>query len=444
MIQRREAVLLVKTFIEFDADQSFLLAKNPRDWIPRDHFVFFIEDTVQKLDLSAIYASYKDGVGAPPYDPRMMTSILIYGYSRGIRSSRKLERACVEDMTFRVLAAQNQPDHSRISAFRKRHLAALEGLFTQVLVLCHEEGIVKLQHVAIDGTKVRANASKRKSMTLIRLTQEREKIKKEVQRWLKEAEEIDEKEDAEQGDERAEYKMPPELADKKTRLKRIEDALKRLKEREQKDIDENPARRDKKPRDKAQYNFVDPDSRIMPDGADKTTFVQAYNMQAAVDSHRQIIVAYTIAQNPIDNPQLPNVIATIENNLDKLPEEISADAGYGSDANLNLLDDLGVDAFVSTTKHKRDLITHDAPKGRIPRGMTLRDRMARKLKTKRGHERYALRKQIVEPVFGQMKEARGFRRFLLRGVEKARGAWSLACTVHNPLKLFGHQKRSAG
>lgn len=432
----------MKKFREYDPAQSFLLPANPREWIPRDHFVFFVEDAVSKLDLSEIYASYSDGAGGPPYDPRMMTSILLYGYSRGIRSSRRIERACVEDVTFRVLAAQNQPDHSRISEFRKRHVNALAGLFTQVLVLCREEGIVKLEHVAIDGTKVRANASKRKSMTLKRLTEEREKAREEVQRWLKEAEDVDAKEDEEFGDARADYKMPPELADKQTRLKRIEEALKRLHERERKDIEENPSRHDKKPRDSAQHNFVDPDSRIMPDSADKATFVQAYNAQAAVDHHAQIIVAYTIAQSAADNPQLPEMLATIENNLDDLPKQASLDAGYCSDPNLNLLDDLGVDAYVSTSKHKRDLISGTAPRGRIPTSLSLRDRMTRKLKTEQGRARYALRKQTVEPVFGQIKEARGFRRFLLRGLQKVKGEWGLACTVHNLLKLYGHRNQS--
>lgn len=432
----------MKNFREYDTSQSFLLSPNPREWLPRDHVVFFIEDIVSKLDLREIYSSYKEGAGAPPHDPRMMTALLLYAYSQGVRSSRRIERLCMEDVSYRILAGQNQPDHSPICTFRRRHLKALEGLFTQVLVVCQEEGLVKLHHVAVDGTKIKAYASKRKAMTLLRMKEEREKLRKEVKRWLNEAEDADTKEDKELGDARPDYKMPPELADKTTRLKRIEDALKRLKEREQKDIDENPARRDKKPRDQAQYNFTDPDSRIMPDNGNKGAFVQAYNAQLAVDHHEQIIVAYTIAQNPIDNPQLPEVVAEIENNLNELPEELSADAGYSSDANLNLLDDLGIDAFVSTSKHKRDIIKDDAPRGRPPAELSLRERMTRKLTTKLGKQRYSLRKQTVEPVIGQIKEARGFRRFSLRGKDGARGEWSLACTVHNLLKLFSSRQRA--
>lgn len=430
----------MKTFREFDPSQVFLLPPNPREWLPRDHVVFFIEDTVKKLDLSAIYASYKEGAGAPPFDPSMMTSVLLYAYSRGERSSRRIERLCVEDVSFRVLAGQNQPDHSPICTFRRRHLAALEGLFTQVLTMCHEQGLVKLCHVAIDGTKVRAYASKRKAMTLKRMEEDRKKIREEVQKWLKEAEEVDEQEDRELGDARPAWKMPPELQDKQERLKRIEEGLKRLKERERKDIQENPRRQEKKPRDKAQYNFTDPDSRIMPDNANKGAFIQAYNPQLAVDTYKQVIVATTVAQNPIDNPQLPEVVASIENNLGRLPDEASADAGYDSDGNLALLEDRGVNAYISMNKHKRDVITDDAPRGRIPENLSIRDRMKRKLSTKQGKQRYALRKKTVEPVIGQIKEARRFRQFLLRGIDGARGEWNLACTVHNLMKLFQARK----
>lgn len=436
----------MKSFLPFDPDQSFLLPPNPRDWLPRDHTVFLVEEAVAELDLRTIYGSYKDGAGAPPFEPRMMVGVLLYAYARGVRSSRRIERLLVEDVSFRVLAGQNQPNFRTICTFRSRHLKALEGLFTQVLVMCRDAGLVSLGHVSVDGTKIRANASKRKAMTLKRMRDDEERLREEVRKMLREAEQTDAEEDEQYGNTRGD-ELPPELRDKQTRLQKLREAKKKLEERERQDIRENDSRREKEPRENAQYNFTDPESRLMPDSGDKTSYIQAYNAQIAVQADSQIIVAYTLAQNPIDNPQLEHVVHAIERNLGQFPREISADAGYNSTRNLVLLDSLGIEAYISMSKHKRDLNKDKNKPGRPPLNLDPREKMRHKLATPKGKERYSTRKKTVEPVFGQLKEARGFRRFMLRGHEKTTAEWSIACTAHNLLKLFaarGNQRAQTG
>lgn len=431
----------MRAFLPYVPDQIFLFPVDPREWLPRDHFVYFVRDIVADLDLTEIYAMYGDGAGAPAFDPRMMTALLLYGYATGVRPSRELARLCATDVAFRVLTAHQQPDFRTIALFRKRHLQAIEALFPQILAMCEDAGLVRMRHVAIDGTKIEANASKHKAMSLERLRKREKELREDVRKYLREAEEEDAKDEAELGD-RSGYQMPPELVDRQARLKWIRDKRKQLEERERKEADE-AGRKDKTPRETAQWNFTDPDSRIMPSSRDKGAFVQAYNAQLAVDADSHVIVATTLAQSPIDSPQLPRVLAKIEENTGRLPDATSQDAGYASAKNIVITEALGIDGYFSVAKHKRDQITDPAPRGPPPRFQSWRDWMKRKVSTARGKAAYAERKQTVEPVIGQLKEARGFRRFLLRGRANAQGEWTLACTAHNLLKLFGTAARPA-
>lgn len=428
-----------KKFLPYDPSQSFLLPANPREWLPEDHPVFFVLETATKLDLSAFYASYKDGPGAPPHDPRLMVGILLYANMRGERQSRQIERLLRDDIGFRVLAGQNSVDHDSICSFRVRHRLAIEGLFPQVLMMAKGAGLLGLDHVAGDGTKVRANASKRKAMTLKRLREEEEALREDVKKWLDESDEADREDDKRLGN-RNGYSLPPELADKQKLREFIDKTIKDLEEREREEAKDR-GRRSDEPREKAQYNFTDPESRVMPDSADKSSYVQAYNAQVAVN-REQIIVATTVTNNPIDNPHLPEVVHLIRRNTGRFPEEMSWDAGYSKRENLVLLDELGIDGFVSTSKNKRDRIEEKNPVGRPPASDDPLVLMTRKVQTPRGKRRYALRKQLVEPVIGQLKEAMRFRRFLLRGLDLVNMEWSLACTAHNLRKVWAAQART--
>lgn len=427
-----------KKFLPYDPSQSFLLPQNPRDWLPQDHPAFFVLETVAKLDLSAFYDSYKEGPGAPPHDPRLMVGLLIYANMRGQRTSRQIERLLHEDIGYRVLAGQNKVDHDTICSFRVRHRLAIEGLFPQVLMLAKRAGLLELDHVAGDGTKIHANASKRKAMTLKRLRQEEEALREEVKKWLDETIEED-RQDNERLGKRNGYSLPPELQDKEKLREFIDKTMKELQDREREEAKER-GRRSDEPREDAQYNFTDPENRVMPDSGDKMHFVQAYNAQVAVN-RAQVIVATTVTNNPIDNPHLPEVVHLIKKNTDHFPEEMSWDAGYAKRENLVLLDALGIDGYVSTSKNKRDRIGEKNPAGRPPASDDPLVLMTRKVQTPRGKRRYALRKQLVEPVIGQLKQAMGFRRFLLRGLEKVNMEWSLACTAHNLRKLWTAQTR---
>lgn len=431
--------MLLKTFRPYDTSQSFLLPPNPRDWLPPDHLAFFVEEVVGKLDLSRIAGEY-DGPGGPPFNPAMMVSVLVYSYCRGVRSSRKIERLLQEDVSFRVLAANQQPGFRSLCEFRARHLAAVEDLFVQVLQLCEEAGLVKLGHVALDGTRIKANASKRKAMSLKGLKDEEQRLREEVRRMLREAEEVDAEEDARYGPNQRGDELPPGFETRQSRLRKIEEARKRLEDREREEIVKTPARQQRRslrqPRDSAQWNFTDPDSGVMPDNANRGAFLQGYNAQLAVDAKAQVIVAYTVERTPVDNKCLEPVVERMEANLGRLPAEMSLDAGYNAERNLAYLEGKGVDAYVNMAKHKRDFVQDKAPRGRIPVGLSIAERMRRKVSTKRGKAKYGLRKVTVEPVFGQLKEARGFRTFMLRGREKVLGEWGLACLAHNMLKMF--------
>ncbi len=430
-----------------------------RCWLPADDLVYFLMDVVRELDLPAVYSSY-DGShgGQPPYDPRMMTSLMLYAYCIGKPSSRKIEQATYTSVPFRVITGDQHPDHDTIAEFRKRHLQSLAELFVQVLEICRQAGLVKLGHVALDGTKVKANASKHKAMSYGRMEKKAEELEAEVKRLLEEAEAIDAAEDALYGKGRRGDELPEELRSRQSRLKKIKEAMESLEAEAKEQADtkrqaiiakeetlekEGRKRKGKKPKEpsdrpekKAQRNFTDPESRIMKDGATKS-FEQCYNCQAAVDEESQIIVAAHVTQQANDKQQLEPLVEEIKTNTDgEKPKKLSADNGYFSEMNVTYLEAEGIDGFIATKRQKHSAKPDSALRGRIPKDATKQERMARKLRTKKGRETYSKRKYIVEPVFGQTKEARGFRRFSLRGIMNVSGEWDIVCLTHNLLKLF--------
>jgi hypothetical protein len=372
-----------------------------------------------------------------------MTALLLYAYCCGIYSSRRIAKACIERVDFMMIVANDPPDFRTISDFRKRHLEALAGLFVQVLRLAERAGLVKLGHVALDGTKIKANASKHKAMSYAGMKRREAELRAEVDRWLAAAEAADAEEDELYGDKRGD-ELPDWVADKEKRLAKIREAKAALeaearaaaeaKAKAEREVEEErKAAGRKKPKPpsaepdaKAQRNFTDPESRILKT---KDGFIQGYNAQAAVDGKAQIIVEHGLTPSTSDHDQLVALVDGIEKNLGRKPAEASADAGYCSEANLAALDARGIKAYVATgrAKHPADA------KRRL--GGELTQAMRRKLKRAGWRSRYRLRKQIVEPVFGQIKQARGFRQFLLRGIEKVRAEWAMICTAHNLLKL---------
>ena len=428
-----------KTYLPYDPDQQLLLPAALQEWLPEYHLAYFISDVVEQLDLSEIMARYEhESRGGPPYHPRMMVKVLLYGYCVGVASSRRMAQRLHEDIAFRVLAANNTPDFRTISDFRKDHLGALSGLFLQVLALCQQAGLVKLGHVALDGTKVRANASKHKAMSYGRMQEKEAQLQGEVDELLRRAQEVDEEEDRRYGRDKRGDELPEELSFREGRLRKIREAKAALEAQAQAAAEE--AQTEGKghsgvPDDQAQRNFTDPDSRIMP-GPGGRDFQQSYNCQAVVDQEHQVIVAARATNQPSDKQQAATMIGETIDNTGSVPREVSADAGYYSAKAVEELCILGVDPFVAPEKTRHGWVPLPAPRGRIPNGLSPRDRIRRKLQTKRGRQRYALRMQTVEPVFGQIKQARGFRQFLLRGLEKVNGEWSLICTGHNLLKLF--------
>ncbi|MHB8410111.1 MAG: IS1182 family transposase [Acidiferrobacterales bacterium] len=428
---------MAKTYRDWDLDQVMLLPPSVRDFVPEGHLAHFIRDLVaQELDLSVILGGYTEEKGYPPYHPTMMTALLLYSYCQGIYSSRRISKACIERVDFMAVTALNQPDFRTVSDFRKRHLQALEGLFVQILRLCQTAGLVRLGQVALDGTKVKANASKHKAMSVGRMRIAEEQLTAEVQDWLKAAETLDAEEDRRlpgiTGEE-----LPDWVVHKQMRLEKIRLARQAL-EAEATQARTGPARTDDDPpppptrtdgtlKDQAQRNFTDPDSRILKTG---DGFVQGYNAQIAVDAGHQIIVAQHLNAHGADAPQLPGMLTRIKVNTGCQAQELSADAGYCCEQNLKTLNRHRIRGYVATGR-----IHHGSA------GPALRSRsphiqaMHRRLRQGGWRSRYRLRKQVVEPVFGQIKQARGFRQFLLRGLRKVQGEWSLICTAHNLLKL---------
>ena len=428
-----------KTFRPYDPEQMFLMPTSMQDWLPANHLAYFVSDIVEQLDLSAIMRRYAgEERGYPPYHPVMMVKVLLYAYCVGVPSSRKIEKRLEEDIAFRVLAANNTPDFRTISDFRKDHLKALSGLFLQVLKLCRKAGLVKLGHISLDGTKIKANASRHKAMSYKRMKEEEVRLEAEITEMLQKAVAVDDEEDRWYGKDKRGDELPRELAFRESRLKKIREAREAL-EAEARAEAEQAKKEGKKaaavPTDKAQRNFTDPDSHIMPAPGGKH-FEQAYNAQAAVDSAHQVIVAAGVTDEPSDRKQARPMIEQVKTNTGRLPRQMSADAGYFSSETVQALTSDGVDVYIppDKTKHRSSLPT--APRGRIPGSLSLPDRMRRKLRTKKGRQRYGLRKVLSEPVFGQIKQVRGFRQFLLRGREKVSGEWQFICTGHNVLKLF--------
>ena len=437
-----------KNFRPWKIDEVLLLPPSVQDYVPRDHLSRLIVALVrEELDLSAIAGRYTSGLGQPPFDPWMMTALLLHGYASGIYSSRRIAKAAVERADFMMLVAGDPPDFRTISEFRKRHLKALAALFVQVLQLAEKAGLVKLGHVALDGTKIKANASKHKAMSYERMKKREVELAAEVDRWLKAAEAADAEEDKLYGSRRGD-EMPDWVADKQKRLAKIRAAkaeleaeakaaaaeeMRRRAAAEERRIAEGrkkngktPAPPKQEPDGKAQRNFTDPESRILKT---KDGYIQGYNAQAAVDAEAQIIVAHGLTPSMSDQDQFVPLLDTTEDNLDRKPREASADAGYCSEANLAALAARDIRGYIATgrAKHPSDV------KRKITGPLT--KAMRDKLKRAGWRSRYRLRKQVVEPVFGQIKQARGFRQFLLRGIEKVTAEWALICTAHNLTKL---------
>lgn len=449
-----------KTFRPYTPEQSELLPPSPREWLPEDHVAYFVLDTVAELDLSALMARYERELrGYPPYHPRMMVALLLYAYCVGVASSRRIERRTHEDIAFRVIAGGQHPDHTVISEFRRKHLDLLSALFMQVLALCQQAGLVKLGHVALDGTKLKANASKHKAMSYERMQLRQKELREKVAALLKAAEEADASEDKLYGKQKHGDELPEELRRAKSRLAKIRAAKAALEKEAQaareaeealkkKDDDDEPppgptplpthqvqSEADGTPKPKAQRNFTDPESRIQKtnDG-----FIQGYNAQAAVDEESQVIVAAGLTNQPPDAQHFIPMLEQVIENCGDVPKVTTADAGYFSEENILRAAAMGIDAYVATGRDKHG--TDPPPtRGRMPANLSVKEWMQRRLRTKGGRKVYARRKAIAEPPFGQIKQARGFRQLLLRGVKKARGEWLLICLTHNLLKLHRAQ-----
>jgi transposase len=442
----------MKKFRDYQPNQIMLFPPCINDWLPADHPVHFISETVEQLDLSAIYNDYEELRGKPPYDPLMMVKVLVYAITKRIRSSRKIERALYEDVGMRVLSGNQQPDHWTISEFRRRHHIALGEIFVQTVRLADKAGLVKLNHVATDGTKIKANASKHSAMSYGYMEKEEKRLRKEAEQILKDMEKTDRAEDKKYGNRRGD-ELPEELATKEKRQAAIKKAKAELEERAREKAEKEQDKRRKeakkkgkeyrprkdisevKPDAKDQYNFTDPESRIML-SSDKA-FIQGYNAQATVDAETHIIVAADLSNQAADSPHFQDIHHQVEQNTGRRPKESSADAGYYSEDNVGFLKEKGIEAFIPPEKIKHsEWRTLKAPRGRIPQNATQEYLMRRKLRTKRGRQRYKLRQTSVEPVFGFIKEEHGLRQFLLRGQDKVRSLWLLDCAVHNILKMF--------
>lgn len=433
---------MAKTFRAWEVDQVWLLPPSVQELVPAGHVAHFIRETVREsLDLSAILGSYSEERGYPPYHPTMMTALLLYGYTQGIYSSRRLARACEERVDFMAVTALQQPGYHTISEFRRRHLQALGDLFVQVLRLCREAGLVQLGHVALDGTKVRANASKHKAMSYRRMQQAEAELAAEVAGWFERAEAVDTREDAQFGEDQRGDELPEWVRHKQQRLAKIRAAKAALEaEAEEKDPpppeDSDKPRRGRPrkhppgvPKPKAQRNFTDPESRIMKT---RDGFQQCYNAQAAVDAKSQVIVAQDVTQSATDRHQLKPLVGQIEANTGDVPRELSADSDYCTEENLAELERREIRGYVATGKQQHG---QPAPTDTRNRKGVRTRRMRRRLQCGGYRSRYRLRKQTAEPVFGQIKAARGFRQFLLRGIDKVHDEWSLVCIAHNLLKL---------
>ena len=448
---------MTKTYREWSADQAYLFPPSPKDWLPEGDLVYFLLDTVATLDLTPLFAHYeRERRGQPPFHPRMMVALLLYCYATGTRSSRKIQRRCHVDVACRVIVGQDIPDFRTISDFRKIHLSRLEALFVEVLKLCALAGLAKVGTIALDGTKVKANASRHKAMSYDRMKTEEARLKQEIAKLLAEAQAADDSEDQQHGPDRRGDELPEELARRQGRLAKILAAKKLLEERARTEAAEDATRRaaegkppaktppaEAVPDPKDQINFTDAESRIMK--ASNKGWDQCGNAQA-VCNEDQIILAADVTDQANDVRQVVPMIDQAQANLDAagVEEAIKAmlgDAGYYSEANATALAGRGIEPYLATERLKHHEKIAAAPRGRIPAGLTPKQRMARKLRTKKGRAMYAKRKGMIEPIFGQLKQVLGMRQFSLRGLASMRGEWRLMATVHNLLKLWRHDQR---
>lgn len=442
----------MKKFRSYEPEQGYLLPPTPKEWLPDGHLAHFIDQVVEQFDLDAIYGAYDEERGQPPYHPRMMVKVWLYGYCVGLRSSRKLERALWEDVGFRMLSGNQQPDHWTLSEFRRRHLETLGELFVQTVRLATRAGLVKLGQVAIDGTKIKANASKHAAMSYGRMKVEEERLRQEIARYFKEADAIDREEDDLYGEARGD-ELPEHLRTAQKRREAIQRAMRELEEEAKGRAEEEQAQRraqaesegrkyrprkdsgEVKPKARAQRNFTDPESRIMVNG-DKA-FVQAYNAQAAVDTESQVIVAAELTNQAADVGQMAPLVEQVAETVGRRPEEVLADAGYWSEKNVQFLIERGIACLIPPDKVRRRTWREENPLPPPPSpDASLKEQMRYALKLPENKKRYRRREQTVEPVFGQVKEGRGLRQFLLRGMERVRALWRLDCAAHNVLKLW--------
>jgi transposase len=424
----------MRPYHPYTPDQAFLLPQSYAELISPTDPVHAVRRAVEELDLSAIHDKLRAVRGRPPFHPKAMVCLLLYGACRGIYASRRLQSACRHDLSFMYLMGRAQPDFHTICEFRQRFEAELKGLFSQVLGLCHRAGLVRLGHVALDGTKIRANASKHKAMSYERLLAKRKSYEDEIEGWFRRADREDAEQDQAYGPDDDGFSLPEGWEETLRRLSKVEDAQARLEE----EAKEKVVRAGKEPEAarvhaKAQANFTDPDSRIMhtADG-----FQQCYNAQAAVDAESQVIVAQEVSQAPPDVQRLRPMLAEIIKHNRRVPRELSADAGYASEANFQALDDAGVYAVIALRRYRHDEPPDaDPAPARSSNRWPQRNLMRELLASQAGKDKYKLRKQTVEPVFGQIKAARCFRQFLRRGIQAVQAEWSLICTAHNLLKL---------
>jgi len=429
------------SYLPYQPDQQFLLPPSAQEWLPEGHLAYYISDTVDQLDLSAFHARYaKEGPRNQPFHPAMMVKVLLYGYATGVFSSRKIATKLHEDVAFRVLAAQNFPKHRTLSDFRALHLKELAALFVQVVQLARECKLVKLGTITVDGTKLKANASRHKAMSYGRMREEQARLKAEIAQLLERARRTDEKEDAQ-----PHVDIPGELQRLVKRLVLFGAARERLQarqaeedsargrtpgdERQPRHPDGSPKRGKRykrefgQPDDKAQENFTDPDSRIMKRSGGG--FDQCYNAQAAVDAEQQIIVAAELTNCAADNDQLVPMLDALERNLGQAPEQALADAGYRGEEVFEQLHGRPTRCVVALGREGREQLELDAAK--YPHSAA----MAARLDSKEGEAAYRRRKAIAEAPNGWIKHVLGFKQFSLRGLDKVQGEWKLVCLALN-------------
>ena len=436
------------SFLPYEPNQTFLLPPSPSEWLPENHQVYFVGDIIDRLDLQKFYARYQgDGRRNQPYDPAMLVKVLVYGYATGVFSSRKLAKKLYEDVAFRLLGAGNFPSHRTICDFRLEHLPELTELFVAVARLAKELGLVKLGTIALDGTKVKAHANKHKAMSYGRMKEQEQKLKQEIEELLERARLTDAQEDAQWGADQGEEQLPKELQRRQERLAKIQAAKVRLEQRQAQADRERGRHRDDEqrrgdgagrpfkrpfgvPEDKAQDNFTDPQSRIMKMG---TAFEQCYNAQAVVDAHSQLIVASGLTNSAADNEELVPMVEAVKENLGELPKTVLGDTGFRSEDGFAKLEEKGVEGLVALGREGKARTAID------PKQYPATARMAERLASKEGQAHYRRRKAIVEPVFGWIKHAMGFRQFSLRGIDKVRGEWGLVCLALNVRRMWALQ-----